>query len=117
MDSRSPAAGAGASNLPRELAWADEAATDHDWLKPSQDITSTPGLVSLVIASLDDGLSDEEVLLKRHLRSPDFGNPLLVLVTPSPNDGDGPFMPGHTEVSLGGFSELCLGRSRSRVSG
>lgn len=58
------------------------------------DVTSVPGLVSLVIGWMKKGASDEAAILQRHLRSPDFGNPLLTLVTPSSTDPDYPHIPG-----------------------
>lgn len=54
------------------------------------DVTTVPGLVSLIVRCMDDGLSEEEAVLRRHLRSPDFGNPLLALASPSPEEYSGP---------------------------
>lgn len=58
------------------------------------DVRTVRGLVALTIDALASGQSDEAVVMKRHLRSPDFGHPLLVLATPSGKGGDFPHMPG-----------------------
>ncbi|CAN0474233.1 unnamed protein product, partial [Laminaria digitata] len=62
------------------------------------DVRTISGLVSLTVGCLQDGLADEAVILQRHLRSPDFGHPLLRLASPSSTDVDFPHMPDEDEV-------------------
>lgn len=62
------------------------------------DVRTISGLVSLTIDCLEDGLSDEATILQRHMRSPDFGHPLLRLSSPSGNDPDYPHIPDDPEV-------------------
>lgn len=68
------------------------------------DVRTVPGLVSLTIDCLEDGLSDEATILQRHFKSPDFGHPLLRLASPSDNDPDHPHVPDDPEVR----SESCF---------
>ena len=64
------------------------------------DVRTISGLVSLTIDCLEDGLSDEATILQRHMKSPDFGHPLLRLASPSDNDPDYPHIPDDPEVRL-----------------
>lgn len=67
----------------------------------TQDVGTVSGLVSLTIACLEEGMSDEATILQRHLQSPDFGHPLLRLASPSANEPDHPHLPDDPEVRGG----------------
>ena len=67
---------------------------------PPSDVRTLSGLVALTVSCLEDGLTDEATILQRHLRSPDFGHPLLRLASPSSTDVDFPHMPDEDEVRL-----------------
>lgn len=67
-------------------------------LEVSHDVRTVSGLVALVTECMDSGLSDEATIMKRHMRSPDFGHPLLVLATRTGEDDDWPHMPDEDEV-------------------
>eukprot|EP00904_Undaria_pinnatifida_P006337 jgi/Undpi1/2833/HiC_scaffold_14.g06210.m1 len=66
---------------------------------PPSDVRTLSGLVALTVSCLEDGLTDEATILQRHLRSPDFGHPLLRLASPSSTDVDFPHMPDEDEES------------------
>ncbi|CAN0267963.1 unnamed protein product [Ectocarpus sp. 8 AP-2014] len=65
----------------------------------TQDVRTVSGLVSLTIACLEEGMSDEATILQRHLQSPDFGHPLLRLASPSGNEPDHPHLPDDPEMN------------------
>lgn len=68
------------------------------------DVTTVEGLVALTIDCLREGLSDEATIFQRHIKSPDFGNPLLRIASPSSDLTEFPHIPGEREVSLFGWS-------------
>lgn len=75
-------------------------APDSGLSAPALDVTSVSGLVSLTIDCMKDGLSDEAAILQRHLKSPDFGHPLLRLASPTSTEVWFPHMPDEDEVSV-----------------
>lgn len=86
------------SSLPQPRQLSGEA--EEQVLEVSHDVRTVSGLVALVTECMDSGLSDEATIMKRHMRSPDFGHPLLVLATRTGEDDDWPHMPDEDEVCL-----------------
>lgn len=85
---------------------------DNELGVPPADVTTVSGVVSLTIGCMKDGMSDEAAILQRHLKSPDFGHPLLRLASPTSTEVSFPHMPDEDEVSLffrggGGWFLLC----------